>query len=131
MTRQVIALAGAFVAVVGLTLGSAEVEARQCRTHRRNQRCQQTSNCADQQTGNYQQTSNCGYQSSCQQTARCASTATACCTPQSTCCAPVSTCCSVQPVSGTVQPAYDTPASSGDSVPRAPIVTAPAPAPGA
>jgi hypothetical protein len=126
MTRKLITWAGAVVAVVSLTLGSANVEARHCRSHHRSRCCQQTSNCAFQQTTNCgsQQATNCGNQSGCGQTAGYASTATACCTPQSTC-------GNVQPASGTAPPAYGTPVSAGDSVPPRPIITVPAPAPGA
>ena len=91
-------------------------EARQC--HRRNRCCQQTSNNGCQPAGN------CGYQSGCQQTANCASTSNACCTPQATC-------CSAQSTYGAAPSTYDTPAPAGNS--NAPTYngTAPAPAPGA
>lgn len=132
MSRKLIAWAGAFVAVLTLTLTSADAEARQCRNRCRNRCCRQTTNCG------YQQASNCGYGGGCGQTnncgyangrgSRCGNgcgqqmaryTSTACCTMQSNF-------GSVTPVSGTVQPTYDT-STSADSMPPTPIATPPAP----
>jgi hypothetical protein len=117
MNRNLITWAGIFVAALSLTLASADVEARQCRSRHRNRCCRQTSNCG------YQQATNCG--NGCGQTARYAPTTTACCTQQSSF-------GSETPTSGTLQPAaYDTPTSAGDPIQPRPIVTPTAPAPGA
>lgn len=126
MTRHVITLAGTLIAVACLTLGSADAEARHCRNRHRNRCCQQINNCGCQQgwNGGYQQATNGCNQSGCQQTSFYASTVNACCTPQATC-------CSVQPASGIMQPAYVTPTSAGNAVPATPIVSPPAPSPGA
>lgn len=131
MTRHVITLAGAFVAVACLTLGSADAEARHCRG-RRNRCCQQTSNYGCQQgcnsgcqqgcNGGYRQGFSGGYYNGQQQAAYPATT-TACCTPQSTW-------RSGQPTSA-MQPAYDVPVSAGTPVPAGLIVSPPAPSPGA
>lgn len=133
MTRHVITLAGAFVAVACLTLGSADAEARHCRG-RRNRCCQQTSNYGCQQgcNGNYRQGCNNGCQQGCnggyyngspQQVAYPAP-ATACCTSQSTW-------NSTQSAPGSMQPTYNAPISVGTPVPAGLIVSPPSPAPGA
>src|SRR5579863_2403429 len=59
MTRKLITWAAATVAVVSVTFATADVEARQCRNHRRSRCCHQMTTCA--------------------------STANACCTPQPAC----------------------------------------------
>lgn len=122
MTRHVITLASAFVAIACLTLGSSEAEARNCRG-RRNRCCQQTCHQRCQQGCNGQQQAyNGGYYNNRQQAMY---TTTAPCTQPSTW-------NSVEPTSGTMQPgeAAPAPAPAGNTLTPASSVGSPAPAPG-
>ena len=111
MSRNLLSL-GALAAAFCLTLGTADAQARHCRSQHRSQRCCQTN------TFGYQQ-NNCGNQQArdngCQQTARYAA-------PAATGCNVQSTGCNAQQVSFTAAPV-------SDSVPQPPIEQAPAPAP--
>ena len=156
MSHKLITWAGAFVAVVGLTLATSQVEARQCRSQR-SRCCGQSSNCGygngyaqssncGYQTSNYryQQTTNCGYRNGCGNGYGIAygtgygsrygngwrQTARYVSTGTA-CCTPQSTWQSGQPAAGTAPGYYNTPTPAGDSMPPTPIAAPPAPAPGA
>ena len=106
MSRKLLSLA-VLASAFCLTLGTADAQARHCRSQNRHRCCNQNSNCG------FQQTNNCGQQQAsyngCQQT-------TACGNPQSNC--------------GNAQAAGITTTPVGYTVPQPPMEQEPAPAPG-